>query len=676
MRVWLITTLLLACLPAVGAEPAPDLLRRVFPQAEELEPVTGPPPYWRARRGDRTLGAVLSTAAAIGSVGYSGKPLDILVGLDTSGTITGALVLEQHEPITATGAKAADFDRLVAGLVGRSIREPVSVVRAGAGPGQIDAVAGATVSSSVIVDAVMSAARAVGRAIGALSSQGVDLSQFDQARWDELLADGSLATRRITGAEVLEAFGAQGASPAVAADPRAVVAELYVGLASLARVGRNLLGDRDYAAATTRLRGGDLLLFVGGRGLYSFRGTSWRRDGWFDRIQVAQGDRTWRLSADGHTRVDEIKAAGAPALREMSLFTIPAGTGFRPDQPWRLQLVLPGRTGAGAAASAAFEVAYEIPARYFAHPAPATPLWERTWRARWVDIAVLLAALALLTAIFFGQNWLAARPRILRRVRLGFLMFTLVWLGWYAKAQLSVVNVLTFSDALRTGFRWQAFLLEPLIFILWCGVAAALVLWGRGPFCGWLCPFGALQELLNQGARRLKVPQLVVPWWLHERLRSLKFLVFLGLFAVSLGASGLSLRLAEIEPFKTAIVLHFWREPWFVAWAVLVLGMGLFVERAWCRYLCPLGAALALPARLRQFEWLRRRRQCGVECRICAVQCPVGAIQPEGAIHPGECIYCLNCQVNYADDRVCPPLIERRKRAERRAVAGSGTALG
>jgi hypothetical protein len=81
-----------------------------------------------------------------------------------------------------------------------------------------------------------------------------------------------------------------------------------------------------------------------------------------------------------------------------------------------------------------------------------------------------------------------------------------------------------------------------------------------------------------------------------------------------------------------AIVLRFWREPWFVAWALLVLGMGLFVERAFCRYLCPLGAALALPARLRQFEWLKRHRQCGVECRICQVQCPVGAIQPEGPI--------------------------------------------
>ena len=673
MRVWLITTLLLACLPAVGAEPAPDLLRRVFPQAEELEPVTGPPPYWRAHRGDRTLGAVLSTAAAIGSVGYSGKPLDILVGLDTSGTITGALVLEQHEPITATGAKAADFDRLVAGLVGRSIREPVSVVRAGAGPGQIDAVAGATVSSSVIVDAVMSAARAVGRAIGALSSQGVDLSQFDQARWDELLADGSLATRRITGAEVLEAFGAQGASPAVAADPRAVVAELYVGLASLARVGRNLLGDRDYAAATTRLRGGDLLLFVGGRGLYSFRGTSWRRDGWFDRVEIAQDDRTWRLAADGHTRIDELAAAGAPELREMSLFTLPTDSGFRADRPWRLQLAVPGRTAAGTEATAVFELPYQIPASYLATPPAEIPLWQQIWEARRLDIAVLLAALGVLTVIFFGQDWLTVRPLLLRRVRLGFLLFTLLWLGWYANAQLSVVNVLTFTNALVTGFSWEYFLMAPLIFILWSAVAISLLFWGRGPFCGWLCPFGALQELLNQGARRLKVPQVAVPWWLHERLRSLKFLIFLGLFAVSLGSTGLAHRLTEFEPFKTAIVLHFWRAPWFVAWALLVLGVGLFVERAWCRYLCPLGGALGLGARLRQFEWLRRRRQCGVECRICAIQCPVGAIQPEGSIHAGECIHCLNCQVNYNNDRVCPPLIERRKRAERRQAAATGS---
>ena len=327
MPFWLIVTLLLAWLPALAAEPAPDLLRRVFPGDSRFEPVAGPPPYWRARQGDATVGAVLSTAAAIGSLGYSGKPLDILVGLDAAGTITGALVLEQHEPIVATGTAADDFDRLVGSLAGRSVREPVSLVRAGAGPGQVDAVAGATVSSSVIVDAVMTAARAVARDTGVLPSGGVDLDRFAPSSWDDLIADGSLAARRIDGATAAAALAALGAAPDMAVDAAGTVAEIYVGLASAARIGRNLLGDRAYAAATARLRPGDLLVFVGGRGLYSFRGTRWRRDGWFDRIQVAQDDRSWRLAAEGHTRIDELAAAGAPELREMSLFTLPAGSG-------------------------------------------------------------------------------------------------------------------------------------------------------------------------------------------------------------------------------------------------------------------------------------------------------------------------------------------------------------
>ena len=57
-------------------------------------------------------------------------------------------------------------------------------------------------------------------------------------------------------------------------------------------------------------------------------------------------------------------------------------------------------------------------------------------------------------------------------VRRGYLVFTLVWIGWYAQAQLSVVNVLAFPNALRTDFRWDYFLMAPLIFILWFATAA------------------------------------------------------------------------------------------------------------------------------------------------------------------------------------------------------------
>ena len=205
------------------------------------------------------------------------------------------------------------------------------------------------------------------------------------------------------------------------------------------------------------------------------------------------------------------------------------------------------------------------------------------------------------------------------------------------------------------------------MFILWSYVAVALLFWGRGVFCGWLCPFGALQELTNKAARRLKVPQYRVPFAVHELLWPIKYIVFLGLFALSLGPMALAIRVAEVEPFKTAIVLKFDRAWPFVAYGLVLLGVGLFVERAFCRYLCPLGAAFAIPAKIRQFEWLKRHRQCGAPCQICAVDCPVQAIHPDGRINPNECIYCLTCQVNYYDAWVCPPMIERRKRREKRA---------
>jgi Polyferredoxin len=79
-------------------------------------------------------------------------------------------------------------------------------------------------------------------------------------------------------------------------------------------------------------------------------------------------------------------------------------------------------------------------------------------------------------------------------------------------------------------------------------------------------------------------------------------------------------------------------------YALTVLSAGLFVERFFCRYMCPLGAALAIPGRIRMFEWLRRWPECGTPCQRCAKECPVQAIHPEGHINVNECIYCMHCQ--------------------------------
>ncbi len=297
------------------------------------------------------------------------------------------------------------------------------------------------------------------------------------------------------------------------------------------------------------------------------------------------------------------------------------------------------------------------------------PFWASVWHARWWQVAVLCFALGILTLILLFQDWLTRRPKLLKYIRIGYLLFTLLFIGWYALAQLSIIHVLTFINALLHQFSWEAFLVDPLIFILWGFVALTLLLWGRGVYCGWLCPFGALQELSFKIARRFSIPEIAIPDVVHERLTALKYVIFVALFGLSLQSIGYAARAAEVEPFKTAIVLHFNREGIFLAYALALLVIGVFNRKFFCKYLCPLGAALAIPAPLRIFDWLRRRKECGRPCQICARQCEVQAIRPTGEINPNECHYCLDCQVTYWDDHDCPPLSEKRIRREKSKAA-------
>jgi len=290
------------------------------------------------------------------------------------------------------------------------------------------------------------------------------------------------------------------------------------------------------------------------------------------------------------------------------------------------------------------------------------------WDMNRVNVVITGLAIFVLVGIFFFQNSLVRRPRLFTWVRRSYLLFILVWLGFYSNAQLSVVNVLTFINSLITGFNWEFFLTSPLIFILWASVAAGLLFWGRGPFCGWLCPFGALQELSNNLAQWLKVPQVKLPWGLHERLWPVKYIIFLGLFGLSLYSVALAEVFSEVEPFKTSIILKFSREWPFVIYALTLLTAGLFIERFYCRYMCPLGAALAIPGRIRMFEWLKRWPDCGSPCQRCAKECPVEAIHPEGQINVNECIYCMHCQELYHDDQRCPHMIQVRVKREKFAA--------
>ena len=649
----------------------------VMPEATSYGKATGAPLSVAAYKEEALIGYIFNSRAVVASAGYSGRPLDILVGINLAGIITGTLIIEHHEPILEIGVSDNDLQNFITQFVGLDIRNPIKIKRnADRSKMEINAISCASVSSIVLNDAVLRSARAVARSRGILGEVGkfLDFDSFEKSDWRTLVEDGSITRRRVTIGEASRILEARGAAlfpeGMPKPDPASTYIDLYFGLATPAQVSRNLVKDQIFQEITAKMADGDQLLFLAAKGLYSFRGRNYRKLGFFDRLQIIQREKSFHLTTKDHIRIDRLAVKPAPDFREMSFFILPKSSGFDPAADWRLELIYSGESKSGTKSYASVMQTYSLPKQYFRKdelngPVP-EKLWINAWENRIVEISVLIFALLLLTTFFFFQDWGARRVRLYNATRMVFLVATLVGLGWYANAQLSVVNILTFIQALLSKFHWDFFLLEPLIFILWGGVALSLLFWGRGAFCGWLCPFGALQELLSKVAVYFKLRQIRVPWGIHERLWPLKYIIFVAIFAIYMGNEDIALIGAEIEPFKTAIILAFDRSWPFVLYAVALLAVGLFIERFFCRYICPLGAALAIPARLRMFEWLKRRWQCGLQCNICADQCPVQAIHPDGKINPNECTYCLKCQVIYNDDLVCPPLAEKRKRKESR----------
>jgi NosR/NirI family nitrous oxide reductase transcriptional regulator len=710
LRCLLITLLLVLCIAARVAESA-ELARflkgvqpsEIFPGADRLADLKGSPPVVSAFRGNEHMGFVFLNSDVVNATGYSGKPIHVLLAIDMGGVIRGARLVEHHEPIVLIGIPERKITAVIDAFVGLNIAK---LIRSREDEHGLDIVSGATVTIMVIDDSVVRSAIRVARAygLGGLEPEQaapsgpkpvIDMGAPAMVEdWIDLVGDGSVRRLKLSIADVNRAFEAAGDVVAMerpeTGDADEIFIELYTALVSIPTVGRSVLGDAGHRNLGKRLAPGRHAILIAGNGRYSFKGSGYVRGGIFDRFQLIQGDNSIRFRDRDHKRLRIVAASGAPSLREVDLFYIPLEAGFDAAQPWRLQLLVSRATGPTSKAFITFDLNYRAPEKYLEYePVDPTaeserltaqtdsgrpPLWVTMWKRKIPETAVLIVALGVLTLIFFFQNWLVKRPRLNERVRIGFLVFTLFGIGLYAGAQLSVVNIMTVFSALVGGFNWEYFLMEPLIFILWGSVAASLLFWARGAYCGWLCPFGALQELLSRLAKALKIPQIRVPWSVHERLWPIKYIIFLVLFGVSLHSLSMAEHLAEIEPFKTAIVLRFLREWPFVAFAVGLLVAGLFIERFYCRYLCALGAALAIPARMRMFEWLKRYRQCGTPCQICSDECMVQAIHPEGHINPNECLYCLNCQQLYYDDRRCPVMVDKRKRRERRAARTSKNA--
>ncbi len=654
-------------LKPVAERLTPDVLKNVFPGATRIEALNdGGPTAVAVYAGDELKGYAFSTYDVLRAPGYSTTPFDAVAGVSLEGKITGSQVLFHLEPYLLNDQRRTELlERFLEGLNGRDAKLGTP------GEHEADFVAGATISARAMRNAIQEGAGIVLRyRTGAkiITEPTVDLLSFRPMSVAELLAQGAVVNRIVTNADLAAAMERAGmanlpADVPAKGGPDAVYLDFKLAYAMPPMIGRNTAGQGGYHRLDSLPEGAQALIF-GSNSNYDHLGSRYNNlsHGFrLERIAVAQGDKTFEFKKADLVPVDYMLG------RVSNILVLPKDSGFDPLKPWRADIFAYGRKPDGTLNRFLLASAdYQLPPRYILLPeAPVAAAWVEAWTSGINRIAILGVALTLLTLILAFQARLSRSRLAHRLVRNGFLLFTLVWLGWIASAQLSIVNVINFLKGPFEGLGLGFYLAEPLIFIISIYTALSLILLGRGVFCGWLCPFGALQELLANLSRALRLPQWNPSEALQRRLwigkyASLAIVVGLAFIAPEAGAIA-----NEIEPFKTAITSMFTRSWPLVAYALALLAIGLFTERAFCRFLCPLGGALALLDRLHLLDLLKRRPECGSPCHLCERSCPVRAIEKSGKIIMAECFQCLDCQVEYYDDKRCPPLAKDRKARER-----------
>lgn len=201
--------------------------------------------------------------------------------------------------------------------------------------------------------------------------------------------------------------------------------------------------------------------------------------------------------------------------------------------------------------------------------------------------------------------------------------------------------------ALIGGAFSAATLAGPLVLLISMLLITAVM--GRF-FCGFLCAFGTMGDFFWYLGTKLRLPRPKIGTRSDRLLKKLKY-VLLVLIVLLVWTLGLTILDGTNNPwtaFGMLTSLSGWTNLSVLisvgaALLLLIVVGSLFVERMFCRYLCPLGAVFALVSKFRLFKIRKPREKCGA-CRACTKRCPMGIpLYRTNVITSAECIDCMSC---------------------------------
>jgi polyferredoxin len=322
-------------------------------------------------------------------------------------------------------------------------------------------------------------------------------------------------------------------------------------------------------------------------------------------------------------------------------------------QPCRAAESAPGAGAGGRFAPAASALAFAV--QPGAAPAAADPwgfddetaaeTWGSILRPQALDLALVAGFLAFALVSFF---------RMSVRLKYVALVLAVVYLGFFKSYLISVVNIFAIAD-----WNWPIFKYN-LAWYLFAGFTlVSTLVWGR-LYCGRICAFGALTQLMDAvlpARLRIEVPTAV-----EQRAAWIKY----GLLASLVGyylVTRNTMVYRFVEPFwmfglSEKMVM------WFGLGALLLATV--FVRNLYCRFLCPVGAALGVISSATTLRPIKRWSECKT-CRICEKTCQWGAIRGPKIVK-SECVRCDDCERLYVDQHKCVHWIVIRRKADKAAM--------
>ena len=627
------------------------------------------------------------------SLGFSSAEFNILIYLSLKGKIIRAKLLSHSEPLFL-------YDKGEVRYEGKGIKENILykfiqqysdkkisklTINIKENEKNIDGVSSATITSILMHQSILVATTKVLRFLGLYSNTNIallDHTSFEPVKWNKMLLDGSISNIKLYYSDVISNKNRE------PAEDQNLFLDVYFAYANPVGIGQNIFGKTEFLKKFLRsgqdindkgfflATNGDFSLLAPRRCL-NYKTTidikNCEKKGlaktYFDRIYLEQNGLKFYFRTKDRKNfmfTRNIEDSTPRFFKEISLLFIDNTEKYDPAQKSTLFINYntPDVTDENF-----ISLDFQPPTRLIIEPNVMKEVtlnnisWLDVWKPQFLNIIILCIFVIFCSLILLFKNTLVKIRKLYVFIRFIALLFSLTWLGWTVGAQLTIVNIFNYIQlAYVSNFNYSVIVFDPLIVIISIVTFISFIILGRGFFCGWLCPFGALQEIINICSQKIGIIQIKIKDTLHRKLIYCKYIILFIILIFLFVDLDTALIMTEVEPFKTAITLKFIRDWPYVIYAILLLVASIYISRFYCRYICPLGAVLAIGGKFRILNILLRKKECGSSCHLCEKSCPTQAIKDNGEIDMNECFYCLDCQEEYYDAHRCPPLVAIRKK--------------